>query len=278
MIILTDKILENVIKKRPLHSYKGTYGRIVVIGGNPNYGGAVIMNALASVYGGAGLVTVATDPSNFTALHAHLPEAMVTDYHDTTHLQILIKNADVVLLGSGLGEDDTAYHVLQDTLAAVTLNQTLIIDGSALSLIALHHFPLPNTHVILTPHQMEWQRLSQIKIDDQSLERNQSALQQLFPDAVLVLKQYHTQIYHQQQVMSLTIGGPHQATGGMGDTLAGIIASFVAQFHSAKLVDCVGAAVYTHSAIADELSITQYVTLPTQISMALPIFMKKHAN
>ncbi|MGO1336870.1 MAG: NAD(P)H-hydrate dehydratase, partial [Leuconostoc fallax] len=35
---------------------------------------------------------------------------------------------------------------------------------------------------------------------------------------------------------------------------------------------------YTHSAIADELSITQYVTLPTQISMALPIFMKKHAN
>ena len=64
----------------------------------------------------------------------------------------------------------------------------------------------------------------------------------------------------------------------MGDTLAGIVAGFTAQFKTTTLSDTVLAAVYIHSAIADELAKTQYVTLPTQISQALPTFMKKYAN
>ena len=34
MIELTDEILAKVIKKRKKASYKGTYGRLLVIGGN----------------------------------------------------------------------------------------------------------------------------------------------------------------------------------------------------------------------------------------------------
>ena len=40
------------------------------------------MAALAAVHSGAGLVTVATDPDNLTALHSHLPEAMGFDLAD----------------------------------------------------------------------------------------------------------------------------------------------------------------------------------------------------
>lgn len=43
--------------------------------------------------------------------------------------------------------------------------------------------------------------------------------------SVVVQKKHGTAIYQsgQEQVFELTVGGPYQATGGMGDTLAGMI-------------------------------------------------------
>lgn len=49
---------------RPQNSYKGDYGRALLIGGNRQMGGAVQMNAQAAVYAGCGLVTVASDKAN----------------------------------------------------------------------------------------------------------------------------------------------------------------------------------------------------------------------
>jgi len=60
----------------------------------------------------------------------------------------------------------------------------------------------------------------------------------------------------------------------MGDTLAGMVGGFVAQF--ADHTDAVLAAVYSHSAIAEELAEKQYVVLPHQIIDILPQFMKAH--
>ena len=61
------------------------------------------------------------------------------------------------------------------------------------------------------------------------------------------------------------------ATGGMGDTLAGTIAGFLAQFP--KNDQTIAAAVYLHSYIGDQLAKSQYVVLPTQISQHLPQWM-----
>ncbi len=49
---LTEKILTQVITKRPPHTYKGSFGRVLIIGGTVQYGGAVIMNALGAVNAG----------------------------------------------------------------------------------------------------------------------------------------------------------------------------------------------------------------------------------
>lgn len=62
---LTVACLKQVIKPRPKQSHKGNFGKILIIGGNKNMGGAVIMSASAAVHAGAGLVTCATDSSNF---------------------------------------------------------------------------------------------------------------------------------------------------------------------------------------------------------------------
>ena len=63
------------------------------------------------------------------------------------------------------------------------------------------------------------------------------------------------------------------AIGGMGDTLAGIIAGFCGQF-SSDLLTIVGA-VGMHSLTADEIAKTQYIVRPTQLSALMPKMMKR---
>ncbi|MFD1123835.1 NAD(P)H-hydrate dehydratase [Lentilactobacillus raoultii] len=270
---ITNQILKKVIRQRPADSYKGTYGRIALIGGSQNFGGAIIMASLAAVYAGAGLVTTITDPTNQTSLHDWLPEAMFVDNHDFKTAAPIIKGANVIVIGPGLGTDNLALSLLTRTFELVHENQTLIVDGSALTLLAHNHLSLPKPSLnILTPHQMEWQRVSGIKIADQTPTANQKAATALH--AIVVIKSHRTEVYVNDTVYQNTGGTPAQATGGMGDTLAGMIGGFTAQFSDKAKATL--AAVYTHSAIADKLAKKQYVVLPHQISEALPKFMLKN--
>ncbi|NLR10540.1 MULTISPECIES: NAD(P)H-hydrate dehydratase [Lactobacillaceae] len=272
METLSQSILTQTIRQRPADSYKGTYGRVTLIGGNRNFGGAILMASAAAVYAGAGLVTTITDASNQTSLHARLPEAMFADLTNHEQMKALIRSADVVVIGPGLGTDEAGLMALNTTFSVLQPEQIVVIDGSAITLIAQHHLTLPQAHLIFTPHQMEWQRLSGIPIAEQTVTRNQPAVQRL--NATVIVKSHRTQIYTPTGVYENPLGTPAQATGGMGDTLAGMVGGFVAQF--ANPTDAVLAAVYSHSAIAEELAENQYVVLPHQIIDALPQFMKAH--
>ncbi|CDA26348.1 aDP-dependent (S)-NAD(P)H-hydrate dehydratase [Lactobacillus amylovorus CAG:719] len=280
MTEITEAILKKVITKRSSDTHKGDYGRILLIGGGENYGGAIIMSTSGAVNSGAGLTAVATHPVNLTALHARLPEAMFIDWRDAK-LANLIKNMDVVVCGPGLGMSDLAKQIMVILRRCTSEKQTVVIDASALDLISQDKSLLPTNagHLILTPHQMEWQRLSQIRIPFQTDSANIDALNQLIPDsnAMLVLKSNHTHIYDGKgQVFVNPLGNPGMATGGMGDTLAGIIGGFVAQFGPS--VDTVLAAVYIHSLAGDLINKDNYVVKPTEVSKVLPKLMKKYSE
>lgn len=280
MTEITEAILKKVITKRSSDTHKGDYGRILLIGGGENYGGAIIMSTSGAVNSGAGLTAVATHPVNLTALHARLPEAMFIDWRDAK-LANLIKNMDVVVCGPGLGMSDLAKQIMVILRRCTSEKQTVVLDASALDLISQDKSLLPTNagHLILTPHQMEWQRLSQIRIPFQTDSANIDALNQLIPDsnAMLVLKSNHTHIYDGKgQVFVNPLGNPGMATGGMGDTLAGIIGGFVAQFGPS--IDTVLAAVYIHSLAGDLINKDNYVVKPTEVSKVLPKLMKKYSE
>ena len=280
MTEITEAILKKVITKRSSDTHKGDYGRILLIGGGENYGGAIIMSTSGAVNSGAGLTAVATHPVNLTALHARLPEAMFIDWRDAK-LANLIKNMDVVVCGPGLGMSDLAKQIMVILRRCTSEKQTVVLDASALDLISQDKSLLPTNagHLILTPHQMEWQRLSQIRIPFQTDSANIDALNQLILDsnAMLVLKSNHTHIYDGKgQVFVNPLGNPGMATGGMGDTLAGIIGGFVAQFGPS--VDTVLAAVYIHSLAGDLINKDNYVVKPTEVSKVLPKLMKKYSE
>ena len=275
MTEITEAILKKVITKRSSDTHKGDYGRILLIGG-----GAIIMSTSGAVNSGAGLTAVATHPVNLTALHTRLPEAMFIDWRDAK-LANLIKNMDVVVCGPGLGMSDLAKQIMVILRRCTSEKQTVVLDASALDLISEDKSLLPTNagHLILTPHQMEWQRLSQIRIPFQTDSANIDALNQLIPDsnAALVLKSNHTHVYDGKgQVFVNPLGNPGMATGGMGDTLAGIIGGFVAQF--GPNIDTVLAAVYIHSLAGDLINKENYVVKPTEVSKVLPKLMKKYSE
>lgn len=101
---LTEQILQDVITTRPQESFKGTFGKVLLVGGNHQFGGAIIMAATAAVNAGAGLVTVACDLVNRTALHARLPEAMVIDFSNQAALLEMLNGVDTIVVGPGLGK------------------------------------------------------------------------------------------------------------------------------------------------------------------------------
>lgn len=270
---ITEAILRQTIRPRPAGSHKGTYGRVVLIGGNARYGGAIIMATTAAIYAGAGLTTTLTDPLNITALHARMPEAMAVDFHKLNLLRELTEAANSVVIGPGLGTDDASLKILQAVFATVSAQQSVTIDGSAIDLIASHDLPLPQAKIIFTPHEMEWQRLSGLTISQQTAANNTRLAQQL--GGIIVLKKHHTQVLFKDQTFENPGGTPAMATGGMGDTLAGMVGGFTAQF--ANQLNAVLSAVFIHSQIADDLAHNAYVVLPTQISEEIPWYMKQYS-
>ena len=91
-------------------------------------------------------------------------------------------------------------------------------------------------------------------------------------DSVVVLKKERTEVYIEKQVWKNTAGNPSMATGGMGDTLCGILASFLGQFQNKK--PAILSAVFVHSHTADRLRDTHYVTLPSHLIEAFPGVIK----
>ena len=277
MKVIDQALLEKVIIERSRTSHKGDYGRLLLLGGTYPYGGAIIMAALAAVKSGAGLVTVGTDRENIPALHSHLPEAMAFSLQDQQFLKEQLEKAEVVLLGSGLRDNAFGEDLVKEVFATLRQNQILLVDGGALTILARTSLSFPLSQLILTPHQKEWEKLSGIAIEKQNKDATASGLTSFPQGTILVEKGSATRIWQagQSDYYQLQVGGPYQATGGMGDTLAGMIAGITGQFKQASLYERVAVATHIHSAIAQELAQEHYVVLPTEISNFLPKVMNK---
>lgn len=272
MLKITKEKVSNWLPVRDKNTYKNKMGHVLCIGGNKNMGGAIIMSASAALYSGAGLVTVASAPENIHALHARIPEAMFTNMYDFDTLPAMIQKADVLILGPGLGLSEKSIKVFKQVIHSLNKNHWLIIDGDAIT-----HFvnekdalKIPTKNIIFTPHLGEWNRMTNIEPPAKDIKINQQQKEAL--NAIIVLKKERTEVYIEDEIWQNIAGNPSMATGGMGDILTGIIASFLGQFQNKK--QAILSALYVHSATANDLAKTHYVTLPTTVIKHLPIFIK----
>ncbi|MBR7112832.1 MAG: NAD(P)H-hydrate dehydratase [Clostridia bacterium] len=228
---LLEKCDLEALPTRPRRAHKGTFGRVLVVGGSKSMSGAALLAAKAAYRAGAGLVEIVTPEENRLVYEIALPEAIVTTYTKENAALILDKSltrADSVALGMGLSTDETARALVDTVLNSKEI--PLVIDADALNLIAkdnaLRAKMYLRGHTVLTPHPMELSRLMAIPVSA-VLDDMPKAAETFSKDsgALVVLKDAHTVIADGDRLYFNTFGNSGMATGGCGDVLAGIIAT-----------------------------------------------------
>ncbi|HBS77382.1 MAG: bifunctional ADP-dependent NAD(P)H-hydrate dehydratase/NAD(P)H-hydrate epimerase [Pseudomonas sp.] len=208
-------------------AHKGSFGQVLVIGGDLGTGGAALLSAEAALRCGAGMVTLATRPEHVTASLVRRPEIMCNGVESTYALTALTQRADVLVIGPGLGQAPWGRSLLS---LAPQCRVPQVWDADALNLLATGAVELPSD-CLLTPHPGEAARLLGISVADVQADRPAAAraLAARFGCAVL-LKGAGTLIAdHDGRLALCDRGHPAMASAGLGDVLAGVAGALLAQ-------------------------------------------------
>lgn len=223
---------------RQAFGHKGSYGHVLIVGGHADMGGAVIMAAEAAFSAGAGKVSVVCDAKHHGAILARSPNIMVRDINALSHDEIseLIDHVDAIGFGMGLGRDLWAEQVYLKWINLLNdAHIELVLDADALWFLALNPLKLKQ-QVYLTPHPGEAAKLLNSTVAAIEKDRIQAIhqLQQKY-SGQWVLKGAGSLVLQdpsdaENNLWICTAGNAGMGTGGMGDVLAGLIASLKAQF------------------------------------------------
>lgn len=261
--------VRKTLPRRKRDSHKGTYGSALLMGGSPQYPGAIVLAAEGAVRSGSGLVRVATVERALAAIVARVPEAIAAA---DLGADFSLDGMDAILLGPGLGRDPEARRLVVRLLQETPC--PLVLDADAIAMLegkpeAVRQCAQP---VILTPHPGELALL---------LGKTVGEIQQDRPAAVreaaertgtiVVLKGAGTLVAKTGQPTWINLNGnPGMACGGSGDVLAGLLAGLLAQNITPFEAAC--AAVWLHGTAGDlaALRMSQAAMKAGDIAQALP--------
>jgi NAD(P)H-hydrate epimerase len=246
--------------------------------------GAAYLSAKAAYRSGAGLVEIFTHEANRTVLQTSLPEAIVTSYSDAyTESAVIpsLERADCIVIGCGLGTGDLSKKIVSDTLRLTDTKKTpLVIDADALNVISRSAVLLKYaSRAIITPHPMEFSRLSGLSVED-ILNGTVSAAKDLAKKHSLIclLKDHETVVSDGERVYINKTGNSGMATGGSGDVLAGILGGILAQTKgkAADTTKLVALGAYIHGRCGDIAAseLGEYSLMASDIIDALPKVLK----
>ena len=261
------------LNPRRQNSYKGSYGHVLVIGGNriddsQGMGGAAILSASSAMATGAGKITVACHEAFHGALLTSLPDAMTINLHDVSGVKALIIDASVIAIGMGLGRDEKAKALFITYIeAAIAEDKPIIIDADGLYHLASlqrdkHQLVLQlkahsvKHQVSLTPHSGEAARLLNKKVSEVEADRL-AAIKQCAKiyGGDWVLKGAGSLILEQDEaehhVYVCGVGNAGMASAGMGDVLSGVIAGLLAQEDLSEEAGSLHQAVLLHGLAGD---------------------------
>jgi hydroxyethylthiazole kinase-like uncharacterized protein yjeF len=260
---ITREQVRAILPKRPPDANKGTFGRVLVCGGSANYVGAIYLACEAALRVGAGLVTLATPKSLQPILASKLTEATYAPLPESEPgvvaedaieaLRPFLANADVLLLGCGLGQSDAALAFLRSLLRGTVRLPSLVLDADALNLLAKlpQWWQKPLADAILTPHPGEMSRLTGLSVEEVQSRRLSVARDAAMSwQKTIVLKGAGTIVASPDGRASVNPSiNPGLASGGTGDVLAGAIAGLAGQ--GLSLRDAAVAGVFVHSEAGD---------------------------
>jgi hydroxyethylthiazole kinase-like uncharacterized protein yjeF len=243
--LLSERMIRESLSKHPKNSHQRDVGHVLVIGGDYGMGGAVRIAAEAAMRAGALSVTVATRPEHLNVITGARPEIMCFEVRTGEDLKPLIENAQVIVLGPGLGRSDWSRSLFDTVIAS---DKPKIMDGDAL--IFLSENPVKRNDWILTPHPGEASELLKHSCPDIQNFRLESVKEmQMIYGGVVVLKGRGSLVNDGKEIHLCHAGNPGMATAGMSDILSGVIGGLVAQ--GLPLSQSAGVGVLVHARSAD---------------------------
>lgn len=276
-IKVDEELVSSVLKPRRLDGYKGDYGQVFIIAGSRGYSGAAYLSAEAAVRSGAGLVTLCTPKELQEVMSIKLAEAMTITYEDTEKINNIVTKSDVIAIGPGMGNSRLTYNILSEMI--IKSECPIVIDADGLNVLQgnVELLQCKNNSVIVTPHYGEMARLTGYSIDE--IKESKIRIAKEFAreyDVIVLLKGYRTIITDGNYVFVNNSGNSAMASGGMGDTLTGIIASFIAQGY--EPLEATYLAAFIHGYCGDKLSENMFCVNATHIIEELPFIIKDLMN
>ena len=264
--------IKNIMKKRSKYSHKGDFGRITIIAGSESFTGAAYISSQAAVRSGGGLITLCTKNSIVDILKSKLVEAMTMSYVDS-RFESLILNSDSIAMGPGMGNDESTFKMVSKILSMEGCS--VVLDADALNVLKDNLDLLKNSKrkIVITPHMGEMSRLTGLPINELVNNRIDIAVDFANKYRVFVLlKGYNTIITDGKEVYINSSGNSKMASGGMGDALTGIIASFIGQGYETFKATILGA--FLHGYCGDVLSKDMFCVNASHVIEKLPYVLE----
>jgi hydroxyethylthiazole kinase-like uncharacterized protein yjeF len=245
--VAEPSLFANILKVRPRNFHKGMAGSVGILGGAAGMTGAALLAGRAALKLGAGRV------------YAGLLEDKPVD---EGALELMLRNADDILgldldsivIGPGLGRSEKAETLLGAVLAS---DMPCVLDADALNLIAGNEdlrraCAKRAAETLVTPHPAEAGRLlaeTTAHVQEDRLKAARALSGNLNAHvllkgagSILVARDGHWFVN--------SSGNPGMASAGMGDVLAGILGTLLAQKLSGESALVLGT--HLHGCAADE--------------------------
>lgn len=227
------------LPERVRWGHKGTFGKLLTVGGARYYYGAPYYASYSFLKAGGGYSRLAAPKSVIPYIAARCSEVVYIPLDETEEGSVSLRNVDYVLelvekldidvvaIGSGASLNPETQEFIREVVRNV--NRLAIVDGDGITAISQAPDVVRSRRAptIITPHLAEFARLSgmgmaEITDDPAGALRRVSA--EL--NAYIVLKGAHSLIgYPDGYIYVNMTGNPGMAKAGSGDVLTGAIAA-----------------------------------------------------
>ena len=283
---VTAGFVREALPPRAPDGHKGTFGRVLIVGGSVGFTGAPYLTAAGAVRAGCGLVYLGVPrciwPVEAGRCISSMPFPLPDDTDAGSEAKGMLdesafhgileklEGCDVLALGPGLGRSAGTERLVCALLAQT--DRPVVLDADGINALAAHIDVLDARRdrvTILTPHEGEFARLG----GELSAGREQAAR------CWLVLKGHRTlTVGPQGDELVNTTGNSGMAKGGSGDVLTGVIASLLAQ--GAAPMQAAAAGVWLHGRAGDlaAAELTAYGMTPADLTDRLPEALRELAD
>jgi NAD(P)H-hydrate epimerase len=282
-----------MLPPRPGTTHKYRTGRMLVVAGSRDYGGAAHLAGLGALRSGAGLVVMAVPLCLETATRIILPEAVTRAVAETDAGTIaplsnpvmdnMIENQRALAVGPGLGADPATDSWIVDLVK--NLDLPMVVDADALSAFARTGYEpaFGSGQVVLTPHAGELARMTGMtsaEVESRRLELTGELAARW--NVVLMLKGSPSLIGAPDgRVFINPTGDDALARGGSGDVLTGLVGGLLAQGLGALEAALLGAYLHGQAGTVAARGRSNRSVLVREIAAAIgPVFeeMEKEAS